>query len=308
MVDKGSGSVNASEAKARPVDRLLILGAALLFSTGGAAIKACTLSSWQVAGLRCGLAALALMVAVPAWRRFWTPRSLLVGCAYAATMILFVVGNKLTTAANTIFLQSTAPLYVMLLAPRLLGEKLELRDLVSFAALFAGLVLFLGGSEAPQATAPSPDAGNLMGAASGVTWAFTLLGLRWLGREAAPEVARVPAAPAPGASAGTAVVAGNWIALGVCLPFVFPVQDASGLDWTLVLYLGLFQIGLAYVFMTRGVARVRALEASLLLLLEPVLNALWAWLIHGERVGPWSLAGAALILAATILRALRQRS
>jgi drug/metabolite transporter (DMT)-like permease len=77
------------------------------------------------------------------------------------------------------------------------------------------------------------------------------------------------------------------------------------IDWAIIFYLGIFQIGLAYVCMTFGVRRLPALETSLLLLLEPVLNAVWAWMIHGERPGPWSLAGCAIILGATLLRALQ---
>jgi drug/metabolite transporter (DMT)-like permease len=102
--------------------RIQLLAAAALFSTGGAAIKACSLTSWQVAGLRSGIAALVLLL-VPAARRGWTPRAWLVGAAYAATVVLFVQANKLTTSAATAFLQSTAPLYVLLLAPHLLGER-----------------------------------------------------------------------------------------------------------------------------------------------------------------------------------------
>jgi drug/metabolite transporter (DMT)-like permease len=109
--------------------RLLVLSAALLFSTGGAAIKATALTGWQVASFRSGIAAVVLLLCMPAWRRVWHPRTLAVGAAYAATMILFVLANKLTTATNTIFLQYTAPLYLLLLAPWLLREPVRLSDL-----------------------------------------------------------------------------------------------------------------------------------------------------------------------------------
>src|SRR3989442_11806346 len=99
------------------VARLRVIAAALLFSIGGAGIKACALTSWQVAGFRSGIAALVLFLLLPDSRRGWTRRTALVGASYAATMILFVLANKLTTSANTIFLQSTAPLYILLLGP-----------------------------------------------------------------------------------------------------------------------------------------------------------------------------------------------
>src|SRR2546425_10171933 len=115
---------------ASPVrSRIEILAAAALFSTGGAAIKACSWSGWQVASFRSGIAALAVLVMLPAARRLPSGRALAVGAAYATTMILFVRANKLTSAADAIFLQSTAPLYVLLLAPLLLRERARPRDL-----------------------------------------------------------------------------------------------------------------------------------------------------------------------------------
>jgi drug/metabolite transporter (DMT)-like permease len=279
------------------VHRLQILGAALLFSTGGAAIKTTTLTAWQVACFRSGLAAAVLLLVMPAWRRFWEPRTLLVGACYAATMILYVTANKLTTAANTIFLQSTAPIYLLLLGPRLLGERVRPADLVFTGTLATGMVLFFVGIDEPLVTAPDPLRGNVLGALAGLTWALTILGLRWLGR--GDEAGG-------GDAAGRSVVAGNLIACLAALPFALPVRDATPTDLVVVFYLGAFQIGLAYVWMARGIRRVPALEASLLLLLEPVLNALWAWWVHGERPGPWSLAGCSIILVATLVRGLRR--
>jgi drug/metabolite transporter (DMT)-like permease len=276
--------------------RLLVLCAAFLFSTGGAAIKATDFSAWQVAGFRSGIAALALFLLLPAWRRGWSTRTLLVGGAYAATLILYVSANKLTTAANTIFLQATAPLYVLLLAPRLLGEPLRRSDLLLSALLITGGALFFVRIDPALTTAPDPLRGNLLAAASGVTWALTLLGLRWLARSRSAS------------SAGGAVLAGNAIAFAACAPLAFPMGESVPLDWAVVVYLGLFQIGLAYVAMTRGMRRTPAFEASLLLLIEPALNALWAWLMHGEQPGPASLLGCALILLASIAAAFRARS
>ena len=166
--------------------RLLILGAALLFSTGGAVIKATSLSGWQVACFRSAIAALTLLVFMPAWRRWWEPRALAVGAAYAATLILYVLANNLTTAANAIFLQSTAPLYVLLLGPRLLGERTRASDLAFTSLLFGGILLFFLGAEPPRITAPHPERGNWLGLASGLFWALTLIGLRWLGRRDVP--------------------------------------------------------------------------------------------------------------------------
>jgi drug/metabolite transporter (DMT)-like permease len=283
---------------ANAAPRLQILAAALLFSTGGAAIKAVSLTAWQTAAVRSSIAVLALFFLMPSWRRGWTRRTLLVGLAYAATMILFVLGNKLTTNANIIFLQATAPLYLLLVGPLLLGEKIRPREVVVAGALALGMVLFFIDLESPQETAPNPRLGNLLGAFAGFTWALTLAGLRWLGRTT----------PAPGADpAGAAVVTGNVIAVLVCLPLAFPFGPTAAMDWALVAYLGLFQIGLAYVFMTRGVRGVGAFEASLLLILEPVAGVFWTWLVHGERPAGWAIAGCAVILIATVINAFAAR-
>jgi drug/metabolite transporter (DMT)-like permease len=270
--------------------RLRIVAAAFLFSTGGAAIKFSSFDSWQLASLRSGVAALALVLFLPAARRRWDWRIGAVGAVYAATMILFVSANKLTTAANTIFLQNTAPLYLLLLGPWLLREPLHRRDAAFMAILGLGLALFFVGTPAPTASAPDPARGNWLALASGLCWALTVAGLRWLGRAERGD---------PGAAT---VVAGNVIACLVCLPLALPIAAARPVDWAMIVYLGVFQIGLAYVFLTSALRRTPALEAALLLLVEPVFNPLWAWLVQGERPGAWAVAGGALIVAATALK------
>jgi drug/metabolite transporter (DMT)-like permease len=284
----------ASERAAAVSGRLGVLAAAALFSTGGAVIKAVHLSGWQVACLRSGIAALALLAMIPESRRVAARlatraglRALAVGLVYAVTLILFVQANKRTTAASAIFLQSTAPLYVLALSPWLLRERVRRSDLALMAAMAAGLALFFLGLDTASATAPDPLGGNVMAAAAGLSWALTVIGLRWLGR-----------GDGGGAAAGAAVL-GNAVTFAACLPFALPLAGAAPADWAGVVFLGVVQVGLAYVFLTRAMARVPAFEASLLLLLEPVLNPVWAWLAHGERPGAWSLAGGALILGAT---------
>jgi len=267
--------------------------AALLFSTGGAAIKASTLTGWQIASFRSGIAALTLLLLVPATRRGWGWRPAVVGVAYAATLILFVSANKLTTSANTIFLQATSPVYLLLLGPLFLKEPVRPRDLWVVAAVLAGLVLFFVGNEAPVVTAPDPAKGNLLALLSGFSFAVTIAGLRWLSRGAEDS--------------GLATVAfGNIIAFLWGLPFALPVLSATPMDWMVMLYLGAIQIGLAYACLTRGLRQVPALEASLLLMVEPVLNPVWAWLVHGERPSHWALLGGALIIGATTAQAVVQ--
>ncbi len=277
--------------------RIRLALAALLFSTGGAAIKSAAFTGWQIAGFRSGVAAVVLWLLVPAARRGWTWRVFLVGAAYAATLVLFVLANRLTTAANTIFLQSTAPLYVLLLSPWLLRESVRPADVGFMAVVGVGLVLFFIGAERPLATAPDPARGNLLAAASGVTWALTVCGLRWMGAGAGAGVRE-----SGGGSAMAAVVAGNLLAFAAALPRSLPLGRHPAADWGVILYLGVFQIGLAYVLVTSGLRLLPALEASVILLIEPALNPLWAWAVHGEVPGTFALAGGAIILGATTLR------
>lgn len=270
--------------------RYLVLAAALLFSTGGAAIKACTLGPWQVAGFRSGIAGLALWLLLPAARRGWTWRTFLTGLFYAATLILFVAANKLTTSANAIFLQSTAPLYLLFLGPLVLREPVRRSDIVVMAAVGAGMALLFSGTPATAATAPNPPLGNLLAALSGFTWACTIAGLRLAGRGIHRD------GEDPGAAT---VVVGNFIAFLACLPLALPAAPAA-LDVAVIAYLGLFQVGLAYVFLTRSLRSVPGLEASTLLLAEPVFNPVWSWAVHGENPGFQAVAGGLVIVLAAL--------
>jgi DME family drug/metabolite transporter len=271
--------------------RLLVLAAAVLFSTGGAAIKATSLTAWQVASFRSGIAALAVLVMLRGARRIPDRATWLVGVVYATTLVFFVVANKNTTAANAIYLQGTAPLYIHLAAPFVLREPVSRADIVFMAALGLGLAAFFMGQEPARQTAPNPAMGNLAALASGLTWACTVIGLRWLGRRSEDATATQPS-----------LVAGNLLAFGLTLGLALPVEHLPARDVAILAFLGVVQIGLAYVCLVRGIRGVPALEASLLLLLEPVLNPIWAWLVHGEAPGQWALVGGAIIMAATTAR------
>jgi len=156
-----------------------------------------------------------------------------------------------------------------------------------------GISLFFVDIEPSRVTAPNPTLGKVLAIVAGVSWAFTVIGLRWLSRGKSRD---------PGGSL-PAVVLGNTLLFVICLPRIVTVTDVAVRDVGVVTYLGVIQIGLAYVFLTSAIRSVRALEASLLLMAEPVLSPVWAWWLHGEVPGPWTLAGGALILAATALPA-----
>ena len=270
--------------------RSKIVVAAVLFSTGGAAIKWCGFDGWQLAAFRSGIACATMLLLIPEARRGWSWRSGLVGCAYAATTLLYVQANKHTTAASAIFLQSTSPLFILVLAPWLLGEHATRRDLLQMAMMGLGLVLFFVGLDQPSATAPDPRLGDVLAATCAVTWAFTVIGYRWI-------VAR-------GGSVATAAASGSLTACLVALVAAQPLAAGRPVDWAVVAFLGVCQLGVPYVFLVRAIPRLRALEVALFMLIEPVLNPVWAWLVHGERPGPPALVGGGLILGATVVRSL----
>ena len=269
--------------------RAYLLLAAFLFSTGGAAIKGSPFSAWEIAGARSLIAAVVLVLVVPEARRGVNWRHLLVGLSYALTLVSFVAANKLTTSANAIFLQSTGPLYLLLAAPFLLKERVKRADLWALALMGVGMALFFVDAEPATSIATDPARGNLLAALSGATWAGVVAGLRWLERES------------PGSGPST-VAAGNAIAFLISLPFLSGMPTGTAQDWAGLIYLGCFQIALAYVLLSRGLRGVPAIEASLLLLLEPALNPFWTWLTLGERPSAWAMAGGTLILAATMVR------
>ena len=269
--------------------RLQVIAAALLFSTGGAAIKLTSLDGWQVASFRSAIAAVVLFATIPRARTGWSWRLLPTAAAYAATLVTFVLATKMTTAANAIFLQSTAPLYILVLGPLLLGERVSRSDLVYVFVVAAGIALLFLDVQPVLATASDPKRGNLIAAGSGMSWALTIIGLRWIGRSDADATVAT-------------VVAGNLLACGAALPLALPVMHLGRIDLAVLLYLGAVQIGLAYALLTRAIRHVPAFEATTLLLLEPVMNPIWTWLVHGEQPGIVALAGGAIVLGATFVR------
>ena len=294
--------------------RLYALAATILFSTGGAAIKTGAFTGMQVSSVRAGIAALALLLVVRG-RVDWSWAAWGVGAVYASTLTLFVNATKLTTAANAIFLQSTAPLYIVLLGPFLLKERLRRRDLAYMLAVGSGVALCFVALPAATATAPNPALGNLLAIICSVSWAFTLMLLRWAERDRAGTGAQSAPSkhwrqPAKGSGSDheplaglSAVIAGNILACLIGLPFALPLPAAPPVEWATLAYLGIIQIGLAYVFLTRAMAHLPALEVSLILLLEPVLNPMWTWLVRGEEPGAWVIVGGVIIVAATAIKA-----
>lgn len=263
---------------------LAVMGAALLWSSGGLFIKIAPMPALAVAfgrALVTGVFYLALFRPRLRAARWST------AAAYAGMIITFVSATKLTSAANAIFLQYTGPAYVLLLSPWILGEKFRRVDALCVAASLAGMSLFFVGKvEGGQL------AGNVLGAVSGVFFALTVLLLR---RDARGS----------GGDSLPSMTLGNLLAAALTLPWALPsVPHLTGNGLLVLLYLGIVQMGIAYWLFNRGLKRVPAAEASLISMLEPVLNPIWVLLGTGESPTRWALAGGGIVVASVIARTL----
>lgn len=262
---------------------LLVLGAAALWSTGGLFIKATTLSGLELSFGRSLLAA--ITVAILTHREgFGLNRvTVLASLLYAALLVLFVLATKQTTAANAIFLQYTAPVYVLVLEPLFYKEKFRRRDLLTVICCIIGMSLFFVGKLRPQDVT-----GNLLALASGLCFAFYFLLLR---HSSARKVNRA-----------SSVIYGNLLVVLIAAPAgLAAVQHLNLKDAGCVAYLGIVQIGFAYLLFTLAMARgVRSLDASIIAYVEPVLNPIWVFLFIGERPSQWAILGGAIIVAAAV--------
>jgi len=260
---------------------LCIVGAALLWSTGGVGIKAVAAPPLTVACARSAVAALALYgwFRPRIWR--WTPAFLLTVVSYAACLTTFVVATKWTSAANAIFLQYSGVAWVLLLAPLVLHEPLRPADIAATALAFAGMALFFVGE-----LDGGGRAGNRIALLSGVCYAALVLALRHQRDDGAEA----------------AVTYGNVLAATALAPFAAPGTALPAASVAILVLLGVFQIGGAYVLFVRGLRHVPAVQASLVGMLEPVANPVWVVLLLGEVPRATSIAGGLVVLSAIAWR------
>ncbi|MBK6793557.1 MAG: EamA family transporter [Anaerolineales bacterium] len=260
---------------------LYLAFAAILWSTSGLFVK---ILDWHPVSILAGRSFFAAIVFLIYMRRLPTRFSLwqlLAAAMFILTQFLFVTSTKLTTAANSIFLQYTAPIYVVLLAFWLLREKPSRTDWVSMLIIFLGLTLFFG-----DKLSTDGFYGNLLAILSGVTSAVMMVSFR----------AQKNGDPAES----------NLIAFLVTAAFGFPYvmkETWTVNSWLILAFLGIFQIGFAFIFFTQGIKHIPALEANLIGTLEPVLNPIWVFLFYGESMGTFALVGGLVVLGGVILSA-----
>jgi drug/metabolite transporter (DMT)-like permease len=260
---------------------LLIVAAALLWSSGGIGIKAVDDPPLKVAFYRSLFAAVALfaLFGPKVWaRRKWrsTPAFATAIISYAACLTTFVIATKWTTAANAIFLQYAGVVWVLLLAPLIIREPMRIHDVIAIAFAIFGMALFFVGKFEARGMS-----GNLMALLSSAFFAALILMLRFENQ-----------------AADSAVTWGNLLLAAVLFPFVAGDLALTPKSFAVLLFLGLFQIGLAYVLFVRGLRYVTATQASLTGMLEPVANPIWVFLFLGERPSLYAAAGALIVLSA----------
>ncbi|HEY5865168.1 MAG TPA: DMT family transporter [Candidatus Tectomicrobia bacterium] len=260
---------------------LLVL-CAVLWSTGGLLIKWIAWPALAVAGLRSALAAVVLLLFLREWRGGWSWWLGSGALAGAASMLGFVIATKLTAAANAIFLVYTAPLYVALLSPWVLREPVRRGEWLTILLALLGMGCFC-----MEQLTWEGWVGHLCALGSGLATAWLVVCLR---KHAATS-------PLP------ILVLANVLVAIVGVPFL----GAARLDpvsWGLVVLAGVGQLGVPLVLYSKAIPHVRAIEAVLIPVLEPVLNPVWVWLLVGEVPSGWALLGGAIVLGAVTVRGL----
>lgn len=261
---------------------LLLVAAALCWSLGGLLIKSVDWPPLAVAGGR-GLIAALFLLATNRGLRFHFSRVQLLGAVgYAACTITFCVATKLTTAANAILLQYTAPVWIALFGAWFLGERATRADWFTIAAVLGGMTLFF---------ADNLELANLLGntlaAVSGLCFAGMTIALR----------------KQKDTSASESIILGNLLAFAVGLPWIVGARNLSPAGWLALALLGVVQLGVSYWLYARAIKHVTALEAVLIPVIEPILNPVWVLLATGEKPSRLALVGGVIVLTAVTLRA-----
>lgn len=258
----------------------MLICAAVLWSTGGLLIKSVTIHPMAIAGVRSAIACLVVLLILGRPRFTWSVSQVGGALAYAATVTFFVLATKLTTAANAILLEYTAPVYIALLGSWFLHERTTAADWLMIGACLFGMTLFFLDS-----LGPGQLLGNVFGILTGLTFAFLAIFLR-----KQKDVSNLES-----------ILLGNAVVAVIGVPFLYlGLPGVKDLSWLLLL--GALQLGLPYVLYARAIRRVTALDSIMVPIIEPILNPLWVFLLIGERPGRWALLGGAIVLAAVTVR------
>ena len=265
---------------------LLLCITTLLWSTGGVLIKWISLPPLAIAGMRSAIAVPVLLLFYRRGNLTFSKAQIAASVFYAANVILFVVSTKMTTAANAIILQYTAPVYVALLSYFILSERIKKVDWIFIAVVLAGMCLFFGGK-----LSRGVYLGNVLAIVSGVFFALYIIYMR---------------KQKDGHPIGSALL-GIVITAVVLSPFMFKsMPDRS--SWIGLILLGAFQLGLSHALYSIAVKRVTALESIMIPMTEPVLNPIWVFFFIGEVPSKWAIAGGVVVIMSVVWHSLMRLS
>jgi drug/metabolite transporter, DME family len=262
---------------------IAVLIAAILWSSGGILIKLVTLHPMQISFFRGIFAALVFAIIFRKKAFIFNGMTFVNGIFYAGILILFVIATKLTTAANAIFLQYTAPIYVLVFEPIINKTEFKRINVITIFVCFAGMILFFMGE-----LSFAHIEGNIVALLSGIAFAAFLIGMRHNKHE----------------YQFSTIFYGNIIITLICIPMLGSIGAMAMPDLLMVSFLGIFQIGIAYAIFTYGLKRVFAIEASLIGMIEPVLNPVWVLIWYGEVPSISAIIGGMIIISAIALRTL----
>jgi len=268
---------------------ILISLTAFLWSTSGFFIKYMTIGAFQISFWRSLIAALTIYSICLFRRSKITFRfdavSLLAAISYAGILILFVLATKMTTAANAIFLQFTAPVYLVIMEPLVMKTRFDKRNIAAILICICGMFMFFYGKL---------EAGNLYGnfiaICSGICFAVFSLLLKYK-----REIQK---------SSDTLglVVAGNLLVSLISFTVIFPDINVNTNQLLILLYMGAIQIGVSYMIFNIGIKYVSATESMIIATLEAVFNPIWVYIGLGESPGIYSVIGGAIIITAVLWR------
>ena len=259
---------------------VLLVVTAIMWSLGGILVKSVNAHPLAISGTRSAISCLIILLYVKKPKFNWSFPQIAAGVAYASMVICFVAGTKLTTAANAILLQYTAPIFVALLSTWILKEKPKAIDWVTIAVVIGGMVLFFLESLNAKGLA-----GNILALLSGVSYALFTVLMRLQKNGSTIE----------------SVILGNAITAIIGMPFLFTaVPDTKG--WLFLVILGVVQLGIPYILFSKAIKDATALEASLITMIEPILNPIWVILIIGEIPGILSIIGGIIVIATVTIR------
>ena len=258
----------------------LLVITAILWSLGGVLIKSIKWNPVAIAGMRSMIAVVVLLIVIRKPKITWSFPQIGGALAYSGTVILFVMANKITTAANAILLQYTAPIYVALFGAWFLKEKAKLFDWIIVFIVLGGMALFF-----LDHLNVNGVLGNIVAAASGVCFGFFAIFMRMQKDESPIE----------------SVLLGNILTAIIAIPFMFKSAPSTE-GWINLLIMGVIQLGVPYILYSMAIKHVTALEAILIPVIEPILNPVWVFILLGETPGPWAVVGGTIVIMAVTLR------